>query len=135
MKILRAKTRVKNKYLKGRYYKGTYRGIKCDSRWELAFLLFCLAHGKPIKRCELIFYYTVSGKEHKYFPDFKINNSFYEIKGGHLLKRMLISDTLDNAKYNCMLKNNITIISDCVEYLNYIKEKYGKLFLYSCKCK
>ena len=31
--------------------------------------------------------------------------------------------------------NNITIISDCVEYLNYIKEKYGKLFLYSCKCK
>ena len=111
-------------------------GITFDSSYEYAFYNFLKCIKKDFQyHPKVKFAYEFNGEIHKYFPDFKINNSFYEIKGGHLLKRMLISDTLDNAKYNCMLKNNITIISDCAEYLNYIKEKYGKLFLYSCKCK
>ena len=64
-----------------------------------------------------------------------LTNKLYEIKGGHLLKRMLINNTLDNAKYNCMIQSGIIIISDCSSYLNYVKEKYGKLFLQSCRNK
>ena len=40
-----------------------------------------------------------------------------------------------NNKVHTYEPDFITIISDCAEYLNYVKEKYGKLFLYSCKCK
>ena len=71
MKILRAKTRAKNKYLKGRYYKGTYRGIKCDSRWELAFLLFCLAHGKFIVIFDVAFPHCTI-KRLLILPDYRI---------------------------------------------------------------
>ena len=113
-----------------------YNNLKFDSSWEVAYYIWLKDHNIEFEyQPDISFEYEYNGKIHKYFPDFKINNLFYEIKGGHLLKKMLISNTLDNAKYNCMLKNNITIISDCAEYLNYIKEKYGKLFLYSCKCK
>lgn len=80
---LRARTRAKNRHLSGRYYKGTYKGIKCDSRWELAFLLFCLYKGLPIQRCPYTFHYTIRGKEHTYYPDFIINKTIYEIKGIH----------------------------------------------------
>lgn len=102
-KILRLRTRTKNKYLKGRYYKGTYRGIKCDSRWELAFLLFCLAHGKPIKRCDVIFSYTVRGKEHRYFPDFIINRTIYEIKGIHRKNLRAKLESVQKAGYEIVL--------------------------------
>lgn len=71
--------RVRKK--KPRFYKGTYKGIKCDSRWELAFLIYCLDKKQPIKRCELTFSYSARGKTHRYFPDFIIRKTIYEIKG------------------------------------------------------
>ena len=81
--LLGKRTKKKNRKLKKRVrcYKGTYHGIKCDSRWELAFLLYCLCKKKPIQRCNLVFEYTVRGKTHKYYPDFQIGKTVYEIKG------------------------------------------------------
>jgi hypothetical protein len=113
-----------------------YNNLKFDSSWEIAYYIWLKDHNIEFEyQPNISFEYEYNGKIHKYFPDFKINNLFYEIKGGHLLKRMLVSNTLDNAKYLCMLKNNINIIDNCTEYLNYVNEKYGKIFLHSCRTK
>lgn len=78
---LRKRTRIKNKNRKIKSYRGTYKGIKCDSRWELAFLIYCIDKGKQIQRCNEVFEYQVKGKTHKYYPDFKVKNTVIEIKG------------------------------------------------------
>lgn len=39
------------------------------------------------------------------------------------------SDGLYEAKHQCMLANNIKIITDCSMYLSYIDDKYGKYYL------
>lgn len=64
-------------------YGGYYKGIWCDSRWELAYLIYHLDHNIPIKRCTNYFIYSDNeNKIRKYYPDFIINNSTYvEIKG------------------------------------------------------
>lgn len=59
----------------------------------------------------------------------KTKNELVEIKGPQLLKLMQESNSLDNAKYRCMIDHNVKIITDCSEYLNYIDEKYGKEYL------
>lgn len=71
--------------------------------------------------------------KHLYFPDFKINDKLFEIKSPYLYSKLLIPNTLENSKLNCMIKNNVTIITDCSLYLNYIKNKYGKYLLKSFK--
>jgi hypothetical protein len=50
-----AKERNLGGYVKGsgRGKKGWYKGIFCDSSWELAFVIFCLETNKKIKRNEL----------------------------------------------------------------------------------
>lgn len=116
--------------------KYTYDNIKFDSSWEVAYYIWLKDNNIDFEyQPDISFDYKFDGKIHRYFPDFKIDNKLYEIKGGHLLKRMLINNTLDNAKYNCMIQSGIIIISDCSSYLNYVKEKYGKLFLQSCRNK
>lgn len=101
-------------------YRGTYKGIKCDSRWELAFLIFCLDKRQPIKRCNLVFNYTSRGKEHRYFPDFIIKKTIYEIKGN--FKKNL------NAKLNAVRMAGYTIkLIDKTKiqpYLEYCYKKY-----------
>lgn len=37
-----------------KYHHGTYKGIHCDSSWELVYLVWCLEHDISIKRCEEI---------------------------------------------------------------------------------
>ena len=50
-----------------KYHHGTYKGIHCDSSWELAYLVWCLEHDISIKRCEEIRYYKLNKKTLKYF--------------------------------------------------------------------
>jgi len=103
-----------------RFYKGTYKGIPCDSRWELAFLLYCLAKKKPIKRCTLVFDYISRGKPHKYYPDFIIGKTIYEVKG-YLRKNL-------RAKLNSVLKAGYKIVlidKDKIQpYLEFCYKKY-----------
>ena len=60
---------------------GWYHGIECDSGWELAFVLYHLAQGSNIKRNNKSFSYQFNGAIHHYYPDFIIDNVYYEIKG------------------------------------------------------
>ena len=105
---------------KTRFYRGTYKGVRCDSRWELAFLLYCIDKHHPIKRCSLVFRYTAYGKEHKYYPDFQIGKTIIEIKGN--FRKNL------NAKLNAVVKAGYTVIlidkKSIQPYLEYCYEKY-----------
>ena len=64
------------------YKHGTYNGIRCDSSWELAFVIWNLEHGNKIERCSDIRTYLENGIRRLYYPDFIVNDSIiYEIKG------------------------------------------------------
>ena len=111
---------MRRKRRKYRFYKGKYKGIKCDSRWELAFLVYCLDKGKPIKRCDLVFPYISRGKNHKYYPDFQIKKTIIEIKGNY--RRNL------KAKLDAVRKAGFTIVlidKDKIQpYIEYCQKKF-----------
>jgi predicted nucleic acid-binding Zn ribbon protein len=68
----------------GNYSKhGKYKGIKCDSTYELVFLIYCLDHNISIIRNTKYFSYIFDGKERKYYPDFYLPeaNLYVELKG------------------------------------------------------
>lgn len=68
----------------GRGKSGWYKGIHCDSSWELAYILYCELHNIEIKRYDgdKLEYVSVDGVIHNYIPDFIINNeTIVEIKG------------------------------------------------------
>lgn len=99
------------------YKSGWFNGIHCDSSWELAFLIWHRDHNIDVKRCNEIRYYTINDEEHRYFPDFVIDNTIYEIKG--------IDDNVNKAKqkYN---PDIIFLYKDDVEkYVKYAKDTYG----------
>ena len=61
---------------------GTYKGIFCNSTWELAYLLYCIDNNYKIERCNKYYIYTgADNEEHKYYPDFIVNDEIIEIKG------------------------------------------------------
>lgn len=63
--------------------RGTYKGIHCDSTYELAFLVYCLDHNIAIVRNQRGFPYQYQGKTHKYYPDFYLPelDLYVETKG------------------------------------------------------
>jgi hypothetical protein len=65
----------------GRGKKGRYKGIWCDSSWELAFVLFCLGRNMNIRRCTERRLYTFDGSEKVYLPDFVVDGEIVEVKG------------------------------------------------------
>lgn len=67
----------------GRGKKGYYKGIYCDSSWELAYLIHMLALGKTITRVTTPRNYIFEGRNRKYYPDFCVNGIIVEIKGWH----------------------------------------------------
>ena len=88
--------------------------------------------------------YEYEGKQHFYKPDFLIENKLYEIKGDQFFKenKMVCPfdhslDGLYEAKHQCMLRNNVTILKykDYIFYVDYINEKYGNDYLNKFKLK
>lgn len=63
------------------YKFGFYNNIECDSGWELAFLLYHIHCKSNIRRNKDYFIYQFEGAEHRYYPDFVIDDTYYEIKG------------------------------------------------------
>ena len=106
-----------------------YNSLYFDSSWELAFYIYNTDLNIEVEREPEKLIYYFNGAKHYYFPDFKINDKLFEIKSPYLYSKLLIPNTLENAKLNCMVENNVTIITDCSKYLTYIKAKYGKNFL------
>ena len=108
-----------------RYKYGTYKGYYCDSSWELAFIMYQLDNGNEVIRNKDCFNYThTDGSVKRFFPDFKINEVYYEIKGGY--------DTEAEHKLRDFPedKNLIWISNKEIKfYLDYAIKHYGKDFI------
>ena len=102
---------------------GTYKGFYCDSGWELAFLIYNLDANVNITRCSDYFEYEYSGKYHKYYPDFIIEDVYYEIKG--------IYRPEDHSKIEQFPKDKQIVVidsSNIYKYVKYCELTYGKDF-------
>lgn len=112
----RRQTATKTKY-------GWYKGIYCDSSWELAFLIYCLDNGKQVVREERGFKYSYNNQIHKYYPDFLVDNVYYEIKGRDT------SPEITKIKLDTVRRNNFEIKilynKDINKYIKYVKSKYN----------
>ena len=114
-----------------------------DSSWELAYYIWLVDKGITFEYHPNVFFeYTIQGddKVHKYFPDFLVDGKFVEIKGDDQIKNGTMIDKCNHeknlvaqAKYNCMLANNILILlgKDIKPYLRYVFQKYGKSYISS----
>lgn len=122
----------KHKYLSkrtGGYRKGSgrgkggwYKGIYCDSSWELAFVIYHLDNNFYIERNKASRKYIFEGKEREYYPDFITNNGLIEIKG--------FSTEQWKAKIEQNPDIKVLYKKDIQPYLEYVISKYGKDFIY-----
>ena len=123
-----------------------YNGLSFDSSWELAFYIWATDHGKEIIRLPVALAYQVDDKQYHYYPDFCCDGELIELKGKYLCKDGCKDSGLCDffntnnqkaldAKYNCMLENNVIVISDdeIQPYLQYINETYGRDYLHTFK--
>lgn len=118
-----------------------YDNKNFDSSWELAIYIWHKDKNIEFEyQPNIIFYYEYNGKTHTYHPDFLIGGKIYEIKGDQYFNSDFTAmicpynhklDDLYNAKYKCMLKNNVIIwrSNDVKKYLDYIYQKYDIMYL------
>ena len=110
-------THGKNKY-------GTYKGFHCDSSWELVFVVYCLEHNIPIKRCIERFPYLYNNYLHYYYPDFIIyGDTYVEIKN---YMDDIVMEKIIQFPYN--LKYIILFWDSIKPAYDYVVDKYGKDF-------
>lgn len=126
-------------------YKYCVENEKFDSSWEVAFWIYHKNKDIAIEHEPVtIEYFDAAGKSHSYYPDFRIGNQLYEIKGKQFLKEGKLIDpfnqdqTIAEAKTKIIADNNITLITyDQIKpYLDYMQDNYGagwsELFKISC---
>lgn len=106
-----------------------------DSKPEFAFYLWLKDHNVRFTHESQCLIYNFNGVNYGYIPDFIVYNTFVEIKGMHLYKKLLIPNTKDNAKYKCMIENKVKIITEYDKYIDYVENKYGKDFFIKYKRK
>lgn len=104
-----------------RSHHGYYKGIYCDSTFELAYLIYCLDHNIDIKRCDESFDYEYEGKNHKYHPDFVVNGEIIEIKNYYR--------EINDIKLNAVNKPiKILYYDDLIPIFDYVAQTYGKKY-------
>ena len=104
----------------GKGRQGRYKGIWCDSSWELAYVIFNLDHNIDFERNSQSFPYKYRGQEHRYTPDFICDGQFIEIKG--------YERPIDKYKYVAIPDLKILYEADMKPYLEYVIHKYGSTF-------
>lgn len=106
--------------------RGTYKGIHCDSRYELAYLVFCIDHDIEIIRNNKYFYYmNKEGVKRKYYPDFYLpkTDTYVETKGYEEDKditQIKLNSVIEAGARTLLLRGN-----DLKVYFDYIKDTYG----------
>lgn len=104
---------------------GWYKGFYCRSSWELAWVIYQLEHNIKVEQCKEYFEYQYDNKIHRYYPDFKIGEVYYEIKGQHF-------PNLD-AKLEQFPRDKKLVMIDGIKenkpFLDYAISKYGKDFI------
>ena len=105
----------------GRGKQGWYKGIHCDSSWELAFLVYHLDHNLYIERCKEKRQYVWNNKQHTYYPDFITNDGIIEIKG--YSTDQWKSKEEQNPDVIVLYKDDMKL------YLDYVINTYGTDFI------
>jgi hypothetical protein len=108
----------------GRGKKGWYKGYWCDSTWELAWVIYQIEHQVLFKRNKEGFEYFFQNKKNKYYPDFVIDDNYYEIKGRRCF------ENLDDRNKSKILQFNKKLIvlyeKDMKIFIDYVIDKYGQ---------
>lgn len=102
---------------------GVYKGIWCDSSWELAFVLYNLDNGIKFARNTTGFPYLWYGKRRLYYPDFRMDDGTYvEIKG--------VMDGKSKRKISSFQYGKLKVLGpkEIKPMLDYAEVKYGKDF-------
>lgn len=111
----------------GRGKKGWYGGYWCDSSWELAWVIYHLDHEIKFTRNWVGFEYVYNNQKHLYYPDYVINDTYYEIKGRRTYKDL---DEKNKEKINQFGKKlYVLYYNEIKPYLEYTVSKYGKDFI------
>lgn len=109
----------------GRGKSGWYKGIFCNSSYELAWVLFNLENGISfIRNSDWFEYLNTDGKKSKYYPDYKLlnTNEYVEIKG---YKEKEFFNKTDNFP-----KKLIVLDKEKMKpILEFVIGKYGKDFI------
>lgn len=126
-------------FMKKSYKKFIYDNESFDSAWELYFWIYCKDNNKNISRNTTSFEYTYNGELHKYYPDFIVDNKYYEIKGDQFFKddgtmQNPFDHSLDGlyeAKHQCGLKNNVIFLREdnMNQIITFVDNKYTKDFV------
>ena len=134
-----------SRIIKSRY---SYKNNYFDSSWELAYYIYLEDNNISfIYKPDGLSYKDQIGKIHIYHPDFYAFNRYIEIKGNHLInekgeiyccyknKDQEAKNLLSKYKQECMIKNNVEILSknEITPILLYISKKYGINYLSSFK--
>lgn len=117
-----------------------YNEKKFDSMAELSFYIWLIENKIQFEfQPNHMFLYSYAGKDHMYFPDFKIGDMFFEIKGDQFFKEDGTmqnpfdhsQDGLYEAKHQCMLANDVIILksSEYQMFELYVAQKYGCNYL------
>lgn len=109
----------------GRGIKGTYKGYFCDSSWELAFVIYNLENNISFIRNKERFEYYLDNEKHFYIPDFKIDDTYIEIKGRRKFSQLDKKTKFKLNEFQKKYKLKILFESDMIEILNYCKNKYN----------
>ena len=119
------------------FYDNTY----FDSSYELALYIYLSDIGKNFEyHPDVYFEFDFNDKVHRCFPDFKIENDLFEIKGSQFVDEntgewkdpyYTHNDAFYELKRQCLLKNNVKILyyDDLLDVFNFINNKYGKSYL------
>jgi len=102
---------------------GWYKGYWCDSSWELAYVIYNLDHGIKFERNKQGFEYEFEGKNHKYYPDFILEDGTYvEIKS--------VMDDRNKVKI-ASFPNPINLLrhAEIKPFIDYAISVYGKKFI------
>ena len=106
----------------GRGEKGWYKGYYCDSSWELAFVIYNLENKIKFERNKQGFEYEYEGEQHKFYPDFIMEDGTYVETKGYLDEKNVAKIKNFPEKIVVIGKNEIK------EYINYVTDKYGHNF-------
>lgn len=108
----------------GKGLRGYYKGIYCQSSWELAYVIYQLDHNIVFERNKKGFKYILDGIERTYYPDFYLpeSDTYVEIKGYYDRK------TKEKEK---QFTGNLVVYKkeEMNDIINYVTNKYGKDFV------
>lgn len=100
--------------------KGWYKGVWCDSSYELVWVIYHIDHNIKFERNKQKYPYIWKGKIKNYIPDFIVNGEIIEIKG--------YVNAEVKEKLNSCPNLKILFKKDLIKEFEYVINTYGKNF-------